>query len=64
MPDGTNYTLLNRNMAAAFLGMSISSFDKTRKKDGFPRPVIMLNTSKWIQGNLEQYIEASKEAVQ
>jgi predicted DNA-binding transcriptional regulator AlpA len=54
-------TLLNRNKAAKFLGLSLSSFDTARKKDGFPAPVIMLNNSRWIQGDLEQYVEDSKE---
>jgi len=55
-----NYNLLNRNEAAEFLSMSLSSFDKARKKKGFPTPVIMLNNSRWIQGDLVDFIEASK----
>ena len=63
MADDRCMTLLNRNKAAALLGMSISSFDKARKKAGFPNPVIMLNSSKWIQADLEQYIKDSKVGV-
>jgi predicted DNA-binding transcriptional regulator AlpA len=56
-------TLLNRGKAAKFLGMSISSFDTARKKPNFPAPVIMLNSSKWIQSDLEQFIQDSKAEV-
>jgi predicted DNA-binding transcriptional regulator AlpA len=60
MTDDRCMTLLNRGKAAEFLSMSISSFDTARKKPNFPAPVIMLNSSKWIQSDLEQYIEDSK----
>jgi len=55
-----NYKLLNRKEAADFLGLSLSSFDTARKKPGFPDAVVMLNTSKWMKRDLEQFIEASK----
>lgn len=56
-----SYKLLNRGKAAAFLGMSVSSFDTARKKAGFPKPVVMVNSSRWIQCDLEQYIQDSKQ---
>jgi predicted DNA-binding transcriptional regulator AlpA len=62
MSDEKSYKLLNRGKASEFLGMSLSSFDTARKQPGFPLPVIMLNSSKWIQSDLEDYIEASKTA--
>ena len=56
----TPYNLLSRKKAAAFLGLGLSSFDTARKQAGFPNPVIILNASKWLQTDLESYIEASK----
>lgn len=56
-------TLLNRGKAAKFLGMSISSFDTARKQPNFPAPVIMLNSSKWIKSDLEQFVLDSKAEV-
>jgi predicted DNA-binding transcriptional regulator AlpA len=58
----SDYTLLTRKQAAEFLGLSISSFDTARKQGRFPMPVILLNTSKWMQCDLEQYIEDSKQS--
>jgi predicted DNA-binding transcriptional regulator AlpA len=55
-----DYNLLNRNEASKFLGLSLSSFDEARKRDKFPMPVVLLNTSKWMQCDLEQYIEDCK----
>jgi len=61
MEKEKNYKLLNRRQAAEFLSMSLSSFDTARKKEGFPQAVIILSTQQWMQGDLEQYIEDSKE---
>ena len=55
------YNLLSRKKAAAFLGLGLSSFDAARKQVDFPNPVIFLNASKWLQTDLEAYIDASKE---
>ena len=56
-----NYKLLKRSKAAAFLSMSVSSFDTARKKNGFPKPVVMVNSPRWIQDDLERYIEQLKK---
>lgn len=60
MTDERCMTLLSRGKAAKFLGLSISSFDTARKKADFPKPVVILSNSRWIQSDLEQYIEDSK----
>jgi predicted DNA-binding transcriptional regulator AlpA len=62
MSDESNYTLLTRKEAAEFLGLSVSSFDTARKKDNFPVSVVLLSSSKWMQCDLEDYIEASKQS--
>jgi predicted DNA-binding transcriptional regulator AlpA len=61
MPEEKNYTLLSRIKSAEFLGMSVSSFDTARKQPDFPMPVVLLSSSKWMQCDLEQFIEDSKQ---
>jgi len=54
------FKLLTRKEASEFLGISPPSFDKAKKKSGFPSPTYILDTPKWVQADLEQYVEDSK----
>lgn len=50
--------LLSRKESAAFLRVSVSTFDRLRKLPGFPRPTMMSpSLQRWRRGALRRWLE-------
>lgn len=52
---------LDRSGAAAFLDTSLASFDRLRKKAGFPRPLMLGDSPRWLRRELLQWLESQRE---